>query len=224
MNKTFTVLFVFLALLSCGKKSEAGKSDVIADPQVKVQDVAPAATHLSALARSFDVNPRMINFSEAQKEKVISAADLIKKVVASDEFRDAILNYEFDGKKQFVQNRGFSNEKIYQLILEASEKQLKKGKNNVMDLELQLYREDTTTIGYTYPNVVRIYMNTKYFDRFDSVQVSDNMMHEWLHKIGFDHDVQYSPSRDHSVPYAIGYLVKRLAKKYLAEDSVVLAE
>lgn len=214
LNKTFTMLFVFLALLSCGK-SGSSKSKT-SSTQKKQEAVKEEIDTVPALALSFQVHPKMVNFSEAQKEKIMTASDLIERVVASEEFRKAILNYTYNGKKRFHQNRGMSNEKIYQHILEASEKMLKKGKNNVMDIELQLYSEETTTIGYTYPNVVRIYMNTKYFEKFTPVQVSDNMVHEWLHKIGFDHDVKYSPSRDHSVPYAIGYIVKRLAKKYVS--------
>ena len=216
-NKTFTILFVFLALISCGKNSNSQSSlEKKNEFAGEVVDSNPNSP-VPALALSFQVKPRMINFSETQKEKVYDAADLIEKVIASEEFRKEVLNYTFKGKKRFLNNRGFSNAQIYKRILEASEKMLKKGKNNVMDIELQLYREDTTTIGYTYPNVVRVYMNTKYFEHFSSVQVSDNMMHEWLHKIGFDHAIKYSPDRDHSVPYAIGYIVKRLAKRYVEQ-------
>jgi hypothetical protein len=38
-------------------------------------------------------------------------------------------------------------------------------------------------------------------------------MHEWMHKIGFTHAVTWSKDRDHTVPYAIGYLIEELAAK-----------
>jgi hypothetical protein len=213
-RKSSAVMMLFFFMLSCGKDG-GSQSQNSMDSFRNMQEVdsdpdSPAPT----LAQTFSVKPRMLNFSLTQKEKVLRAAELIEKVVASDEFRKAILTHTYNGKKRFVDSRGLTNAQIYQKILEASESMLKKGRNNVMDLELQLYREETTTIGYTYPNVVRVYMNTKYFENFDPPQVADNMFHEWLHKIGFDHAHKYTPSREHSVPYAIGYLVKKLAKQY----------
>ena len=86
-------------------------------------------------------------------------------------------------------------------------------KNNTMDVELELYHQKTNTIGYTYPNTVRIWMNTKYFNKYTPVKVADNLMHEWMHKLGFTHATVWSKERDHSVPYAIGYLVEELAEK-----------
>ena len=84
-------------------------------------------------------------------------------------------------------------------------------KNNTMDVELELYQQKTKTIGYTYPNTVRIWMNKKYFSRYTPVKVADNLMHEWMHKLGFTHEVIWSKDRDHSVPYAVGYIVEELA-------------
>jgi hypothetical protein len=36
-------------------------------------------------------------------------------------------------------------------------------------------------------------------------------MHEWLHKLGFSHATTYSESRNHSVPYAIGTIMRQIA-------------
>jgi hypothetical protein len=53
-------------------------------------------------------------------------------------------------------------------------------------------------------------------------------MHEWLHKIGFSHAVKDTPERIYSVPYAIGYIVKGIAremkKSRLLKDLEVIAE
>ena len=56
-------------------------------------------------------------------------------------------------------------------------------------------------------------MNTKYLSTYTPAQVSRNMTHEWLHKIGFGHASSYSVSRDYSVPYGIGNIMERLAEK-----------
>lgn len=166
----------------------------------------------SAMA-SFDAQIHLVNFPQEQEAKVQKAVELIKKVVTSEEFKTRVLEHTVDGKKTYVDNNGLSNEQIYQKILDGSET-LIPGKNGRMDVELELYQQSTNTIGYTYPNTTRIWVNTKYFNKYTPVQVADNLFHEWVHKLGFDHDIKYSKQRNYSVPYALGYLVEELAKKH----------
>lgn len=164
-------------------------------------------------ALTFETNIKFVNFSANNKEKVYKASDLIKQVVATKAFRDAILNHKFNGKKQFNDNLGLTNAQIYQRILNASEK-LTPGNNNTLDVELELYTDETNVVGYTYPNSKRIWMNTKYFNKFYPYQVSANLFHEWLHKIGFGHDYEATPNRPYSVPYAVGTIMRNMAKKF----------
>jgi hypothetical protein len=133
--------------------------------------------------------------------------------VKSSEFKERVLSHTFEGKKTYVDNKGLTNEQIYQLIIDGSET-LTPAKNGRMDIELALYQNSSSTIGYTYPNTTRIWVNTKYFNKYNPVQVADNLFHEWLHKLGFDHALKYSKNRNYSVPYAIGYLVEELAVKH----------
>jgi hypothetical protein len=213
MVKTFSLLFTFLFFVSCGKSG--GGSSSAGASQGEVSLAAEELTKSSAVpneALTFDINLDMSKFSRDQEDKVLAAAELIKKVVASEEFKSRILNHKYKGKKTFVDNGGLTNAQIYQKILEGSE-MLNPGKNNSMDLELEAYRENNITVGYTYPSVIRVWMNTKFLNANTPALVTTNMMHEWLHKLGFKHDVKNTPSRKYSVPYAIGYLVRDLAKK-----------
>ena len=125
-----------------------------------------------------------------------------------------MLNYSYKGAREFVDNGGLSNEEIYKKILEGAEQMGNRLKNNTMDVELELYHQTTKTIGYTYPNTVRIWMNKKYFNRYTPIKVADNLMHEWMHKLGFTHATTWSADRDHTVPYAIGYLIEDLAVNF----------
>lgn len=168
---------------------------------------------LHSSAATIDAQIHMVNFPQKQEEKVQKAVELIKKVVADPEFKKRIIEHTYDGKKTYVDNKGLTNEEIYQMILDGSETMVP-GKNGRIDVELELYHQDTRTIGYTYPNTTRIWVNTKYFDKYTPVQVADNLFHEWMHKLGFDHALKYSKSRNYSVPYAIGYLVEELAAKH----------
>lgn len=164
-------------------------------------------------AMIFDAKLDLFEFERLDEDKIYKAIEVIKKVVGSKEFRNRVLDYTYQGKKQFVDNKGLSNAEIYQILLEGKE-DLRPEIDHEMDLELQLYYSWTSTVGYTTPGELRIYMNTKFFDSYTPAEVAGNVFHEWTHKLGFTHDSSYSVARDSSVPYAIGYLIRDLGRQY----------
>ncbi len=166
-----------------------------------------------AWGQKFEANVKLINFSSDHVKKIHHAITLIKKVILSEDFKKRVISHTVNGEKTFVDNKGLSNEEIYQIIIEGSELIFPE-KNGRMDIELELYEQDNSTIGYTYPDTSRIWINQKYFQRYSPVQVADNLFHEWLHKLGFDHSVKYTTKRSYSVPYALGYLMEELAEKH----------
>lgn len=190
--------------------STPGDGTVVDTPPVTPSEPGSDVPHEALI---FDANISFTNFDKSEQAKVDKAIEIIKKVVASSEFRNRVLNFTYNGKKQFVDNNGLTNAQIYQSLLDASE-ELLPGKDHQMDLELELYYSWTSTVGYTYPDDLRIYMNTKFFDSYTPAEVADNVFHEWTHKLGYDHDSSYSVSRDSSVPYALGYLIEELGRKY----------
>ncbi len=164
-------------------------------------------------AMTFVTNVSTVGTTSSQEAKIQSAENKIKDVIASEAFRTAVLNHTYNGKKTFVDNGGLTNAQIYQKILHGAET-LQPRKNNAMDLIVKLYYEASSTVGYTMTNSKVINMNTKFFNKYTASGVSSNMMHEWLHKLGFKHAVTYSKSRDYTVPYAIGRIMGKLAIKY----------
>ncbi len=196
VRRTFAFFFFSLFFISC------------TDIHASVPDPLPPAAY------SWKADLEFLNFNPSQEEKVLKAVSLIKKVISSPEFRERILNHKYEGKPGFVDSNGLTNEQIYEKILSGAEIMGNTDKNNTMNVEIELYTDKTTTIGYTYPTTGRIWMNTKYFNTYTPVKVADNLMHEWMHKLGFTHAMKYSVSRNYSVPYAIGYLVEELAAKY----------
>jgi hypothetical protein len=210
MVKTFTILFLALLLISCGKSDGGGPSSSNGE-SVSLSEITPDS-QVPTAAKNFEVNIKLNNFNSAQEDKILVASDLIKKVIASDEFKSAVLNYQYQGKKNFIDNDGLSNAQIYKKIIEGVEK-LSPEIDNEMDLELVIYNANNSVVGYTLPNEIKIWMNAKFFDQNIPAKVTENMMHEWLHKLGFKHDYERTPTRPYSVPYAIGYLVGRIAQK-----------
>lgn len=165
------------------------------------------------IANHWKANIRYYNFSKEDIQKVEKAITIIKKIINSDEFHDLVLEYTFQGSKTFNDNNKYTNEEVYQLILLGSEIIGNRAANNTMDVELELYEDGSKTIGYTFPHTTRIWMNRKYFNRYTPAQVAGNLMHEWMHKLGFSHSLKWNKDREHSVPYAIGYLIEDLAEK-----------
>jgi hypothetical protein len=166
------------------------------------------------LAFLFGINIQFINTTKIEQEKFNEAMEIIKKVIASEDFMERVLNHTYNGVKMYVDNGGYSNSQIYRKILEGAES-LNRVKNNMMDMEVELYYASNNTVGYTLSNSPRIWVNTKYFYTNPVTGVASNLMHEWLHKLGFRHSNVYSPDRDYSVPYAIGRMVGSIGRKFV---------
>lgn len=211
------LVLAFLLLGSCNRKAEE-KPSCNPSTQTCLFDVSgltfeDVEGEVPPEALSFETNLLLVNFNATQQDKIIDAAERIKEVVGSLEFKEAILNHSYQGKKTFVDNGGLTNLQIYYRLLQGAE-QLSPAKNNAVDAELELYYDGSaTTVGYTTPNTKRIWMNTKFFNNFTPAQVAGNLTHEWLHKLGFGHAASSNSSRPYSVPYAIGYIMKKLAAK-----------
>lgn len=170
---------------------------------------------LPAQALSFKTNVQYLSgFSVSDEDKYNRAVSIVKKVVATEAFRKAVLNHTYDGAKTFVQNNGLTNEQIYQSVLDAAER-LTPTKNNTMDVGVKLYYENSSTVGYTSSSITYINVNTKFFDTYAPNSVAGNLFHEWLHKLGYSHDSAATARRPYSVPYAIGYIVRDLGKNFL---------
>jgi hypothetical protein len=231
MTKSLLIsLMLLLSIIACGKGgSGGGSSNKSTAAQVDEQDSITGASSsqkdtttstisstssVPSTAVTFKTNISLMNFTSAQASKYNKAIAIVKKVVATDAFKKKILNFIYSGKKQFANNNGKSNSQIYQSILDAAEK-LKPVKNHTMDLGVKMYYDDSVVVGYTTPSITYINVNRKFFNNYSANQVAGNLFHEWLHKIGYDHDSDATARRPYSVPYAIGYIVRDLGKSFL---------
>lgn len=174
----------------------------------------PVGSTLPALAYTFDTNITQVNFTAEQEAKYNKAIEIVKLVVATEAFRDQVLNFTYGGQQAFIDNKGRTNAQIYQTILDAAES-LQPAKNNTIDLEVEMYYAATSVVGYTNGGTKRIWVNTKFFNSFQENSVAGNLFHEWLHKLGYTHSSSSTPTRPYSVPYAIGYIMGNIGKKFL---------
>lgn len=175
--------------------------------------VSAARAFVPVEAYTFDFNIKTSRMGPLKEEKLFEATELLRVIFSSPEFKSRILNHRYRGRYRFAHNNGLSNSQIYHRILLGVEK-LYPVKNNAMDVEIELYTNHRSIVlGYTMPRTKKIWMNTKYFDRHTPAEVASHLTHEWLHKLGFGHEKKKSQYRKYSVPYAVGYMVKELAKE-----------
>ncbi len=213
MTKFLSLLFLCLFFSACnGQEKEQCQVAECSAPESSTEGTIEDAA--STEAYTFDANIFFFNTTAAQEEKFQKAIELIKEVVATEEFKARVLNHTYNGQKTYVDNGGFTNAQIYQKILGGAET-LQNLRDNEMDMEVEIYTASTSTVGYTYPNSQRIWVNTKFFNQYDASGVARNLFHEWLHKLGFDHAATYTPARDYSVPYAIGNIIGDIGKDFL---------
>ena len=225
--KKLIAIFLMMSLFSVScNKSDSGSSSkqdaqgvpVMGDDE---KNIVPSPslptstnTNLPALALSFDTNITLVSFTADQEAKYNKAIEIVKLVVATEKFKNDVVNFAYNGQKAFIDNKSRTNQQIYQTILDAAET-LQPIKNNTMDLEVQLYYAANTVVGYTNGGTRRIWVNTKFFNSFKENSVAGNLFHEWLHKLGYTHSSSSTPTRPYSVPYAVGYIMGNIGKNFL---------
>lgn len=158
---------------------------------------------------NLDVSIVMRNFNETQEAKMLDAVERIKLVVNSIEFKERVIGHTHNGKRTFFENNGLTNEEIYEQIMEAAETLIPEV-DNEMDIDVTMYYKRSSTVGYTYPDTTRTWVNSRFFNGYTAGQVAANSVHEWTHKIGFGHSYYNSSDRPYTVPYAIGGIIEEL--------------
>jgi hypothetical protein len=155
------------------------------------------------------VNLVMRNFTDEQEAKMIDAVERIKIVINSVDFKDRVIGHTYNGERVFVDNNGLTNEEIYEKIMEGAEDLIPEV-DQEMDVDVTMYYKRSSTVGYTYPDTTRTWVNSRFFMGYTTGQVAANVTHEWTHKIGFGHSFYNNPSRPYSVPYAVGSIIEEL--------------
>lgn len=176
----------------------------------------PTATPIVGSTGGLSVVIREANDFDTESRALLERARVLaEKVLNSEEFKQRVLNFTYDGDEAFVQNDGKTNLQIYNQMMAGAELYPRTTTaNKTMDLFTELYYGGSGVIGYTNPDTATIYMNSYYYDDYSPSEVVGNITHEWLHKLGYDHDYSYTYRRDYSVPYAIGYIAEEIAEKY----------
>lgn len=135
--------------------------------------------------------------------RYVELCNRAEEIVNSALFREEML------KKEFAYTDKTSAE-VLEAMLAGSELLIRDA-NGVWNWEVGFYyKKRTKVLGWTNASILTVWVNTAKFDYMDDEEVMANIVHEYLHKIGFDHR---SAKDWKSVPYAVGYLVEEIARK-----------
>lgn len=163
------------------------------------------------------VTQARINKYEVMREMVERVMNEDGGIDGNGAFKTRVLNYDSPyTTNRFVAASGSgpinkNNQQIYQHHWDANETRPSATLvDNVAFMEVEFYYANNSTVGYTYSNSKRVWVNTKFYDTFKPSQAAGNFYHEWSHKLGYGHEVNSSAYRNYTVPYAIGYIMRDL--------------
>jgi hypothetical protein len=173
----------------------------------------------------------MTGFSGTSKEKYMRSLDKLMNSINSEEFKHRVKNYSFMEGGQIVNNfkspevsgKYMTREEIYEYIMSGRDK-FNDEEDGDIDIKIELYNNRfSSAVGYTYPNTWKTWINLKFFGYFSDAEVAANIIHEYMHNLGFDHPFRETPTRRHTVPYAIGNIIKDILEgKEDTQDNYVL--
>lgn len=155
------------------------------------------------------------NFTQKENLKLKKCKRLLVLVCNDSRFKDEILDADFSGETSHFKN--CSNLEIYLHIMSGKETLLPEIDNEA-DISLKYFTPNVfnnSTVGYTYVTVLTQWINRNYL-RFQSfVKVASNILHEWGHKLGFDHDFKPTRRRKFSICYQLNRIFEKLATDYI---------
>lgn len=153
---------------------------------------------------TFEIHNKQ-NFTEAEKIKFKQALYYAEEVMNSQEFKTRFL------QMPLVQTNGKTNQQIYEELMSGADKFNQEADGDI-DVYITMYYSFRNTVGYTYPSTWYTWINRKFFSGFNYADVAGNVVHEYMHNMGYDHK---RATDKWSVPYAVGYLVRDMIKEYL---------
>lgn len=188
------LLSALLILSACSSAPQ--KAPDVAAPELPVPtEIVPPEVNdavVEALMPKITIT-EFTNHTEKEKIRNLKAIERIIETVQGQCFKDVML------KRPLIQTNGRTNAQVIEHILKADVK-----------VQLEMYRSWKNTVGYTYPNVNKIWANRKYHDNFDLCDVGSNFAHEILgHKIGYQHASNPSKERPFSVPYSLNVAIEK---------------
>ena len=156
------------------------------------------------------------------------ALSLLEKVLNSDLFKKKVLAYVRPSNEanEFMKNylwrdssKRLSNAEVLEIIYNGDEKMIPgtKGEMNINTYfksckwPRSWFKWCRRVVGSTSPyNSKWIALNPRFYYRFDAPKMVNNLVHEWLHLLGFLHG---KVNMREEVPYVVGRIAEEVARE-----------
>lgn len=195
-------------------------------PHAETYALSVGNSHLKFVAED-------VSFPEGpQKQKFEKALEIMEEVMNSEEFRLKVIGYVRRGERSYQKNflwndssKRLSNEDIYEVIMKGDEK-MRPRTEGEMNFNSWVRICSTvqmvtiwcrSVIGSTEPSSSYwIKLNWTFYRNFETHSMVANMVHEWIHLLGFLHGKE---NLHEEVPYVVGAIAGEVAKNILARES-----
>lgn len=184
------------------------------------------------------INLRTNGLKQAEIDKLNLACQHAERVLNTDAFKQWVLNFKWNKTtvtgpfwrryKHVETIKGFhytdlANEQVYNKIMGCEEVLGGEGVDNEADIFFEIDRRASrNVIGYTYNNSRWQWMYLNFFKNYSVADIASNLTHEYMHKLGFDHEYKYNAWREYSVPYAVGYFVGNVTEELLNHRGIAM--
>jgi hypothetical protein len=158
-----------------------------------------------------------VKLSKSEQLKIIKSERLLELVVNSPEFKEEILKADFHGETSLWKNR--ANIEIYKHIMSGQET-LRPEIDGVANVDLSVFNpnwKNKNVVGYTYMHVLTQWINRTYLRTRHYLYIASNILHEWGHKLGFQHDHKRTARRPFSICYQLNVILKKLSPKFIEQ-------
>lgn len=161
-----------------------------------------------------------------QREIFEVALSLLEETMNSAEFREKVLSYKHSNGKRIYQknylwkdkSKRLTNEDVYNILMEANERAIPDtiGTMNIYaklrkcrGWRKYLHVWCRNVIGSTNPQRSKwMTLNWKFYKRYTAPQMVSNIVHEWIHLLGFLHGKK---NMREEVPYVVGKIAGEVA-------------
>ena len=171
----------------------------------------------------FTVKLETNGLTDFELDKVKRAADKMEAVFNSPEFKFWVINFSYDVVKTkgalwwkrskyehkpcFEDCNNLTNFQVFTKLMSGSES-LDPTADETGNIFLTVDRRNKRgVIGYTYPTTKWQTIYGWVLKEYSIDFIAGNLAHEYCHKAGFSHAYYNTPTRQYSIPYAVGAYV-----------------
>lgn len=192
MNKRDVIIFALISLFALSCSSLRVVNNVPSTPKVIAPDESMKANPPEVPSGA--ITFKVLNASPSQADRIMKAGEIMNRIIKTQCFHDYMMS------RKMIQTNGRKNEEVVNHVSSLF------GRISVS----MYFRKLTSAMAYAEKELLKLNLNAKYFGAStNQCTLASTLGHEAIGHIlgGYSHDFKYSPARDYSVPYSIGFAI-----------------